>query len=349
MLRGWTLLVRPATRPAIRPTTTVSAGRTITTSPNLLSLVPHIADSPGASSPSPLLPSPDKPLLQRDIHDISLRSLLAANLHLGHNTTLWNPSMLPYIYGSRHGTHIINLEHTLAHLRRAAAFVREVAMANGCIVFLGTKPSIHKVVVDAALMANAYYITKWVGGTITNKERVLRHSTGFDPSKILQDTSGFISATHAVTDDEVDQKKSRSAPPPARGSSHRAHPTQKRSGERASPTHDDSLSFSTSSRASSSHVRRQPHVHTPDVLIVFDYINNLWAVREANAAHIPVIAICDTNTDPTLMQYPIPANDDSVAGIKLIAGVLAAASREGQHARGMVLQRDEKLRQAARR
>ncbi|EGF78568.1 hypothetical protein BATDEDRAFT_4793, partial [Batrachochytrium dendrobatidis JAM81] len=191
----------------------------------------------------------------RDAHDISLKSLLAANLHLGHSTTLWNPSMLPYIYGTRHGTHIINLEHTLTHLRRAAAFIRQVAMSNGNIVFLGTKPAIHKITVDAALLGNAYYITQWVGGTITNKERTLRHSTGFDPSK--------------------------------------------------------------------------PHVHTPDVLVVLDYINNLWAVREANVAHIPVIAVCDTNTDPTLVQYPIPANDDSIAGIKLIAGVLSAASRDG--------------------
>ncbi|KAJ8323868.1 hypothetical protein BDV3_002198 [Batrachochytrium dendrobatidis] len=282
-------------------------------------------------------------LNQRDAHDISLKSLLAANLHLGHSTTLWNPSMLPYIYGTRHGTHIINLEHTLTHLRRAAAFIRQVAMSNGNIVFLGTKPAIHKITVDAALLGNAYYITQWVGGTITNKERTLRHSTGFDPSKVLQNTAGFNSIVEFVErggkesselDSSIVSKHSKKDSKSGIQSTLKGFGTKHVQGK---TSHSDQA-FTRSSTSNT----RQPHVHTPDVLVVLDYINNLWAVREANVAHIPVIAVCDTNTDPTLVQYPIPANDDSIAGIKLIAGVLSAASRDGATTRSIALNRNQK-------
>jgi small subunit ribosomal protein S2 len=80
-------------------------------------------------------------------------------------------------------------------------------------------------------------------------------------------------------------------------------------------------------------VKTQPEVHTPDLLIIFDMPNNLSAIREANAASIPVIAICDTDCDPRLVQYPIPANDDSVSGVGLIAGVLGLAAKEGLNLR----------------
>eukprot|EP00842_Homolaphlyctis_polyrhiza_P005871 jgi/Hompol1/6285/HPOL_002623-RA len=94
-------------------------------------------------------------------------------------------------------------------------------------------------------------------------------------------------------------------------------------------------------------LRKQPHVHMPDVLIVLDYVNNMWAVHEANIARIPVIAICDTNTDPSRVQYPIPANDDSIAGIKLIAGVLSQAAKRGNETR--ILELNDKSRKSAKK
>nr|KAJ3420730.1 37S ribosomal protein, mitochondrial [Polyrhizophydium stewartii] len=279
----------PPAAPAAAPSAAPAAG--------LAGLVPKVR------RPSQAAPPPDAGVDPRDINDVSLRTLMAANLHLGHNTALWNPSMLPYIYGERHGTHIINLEHTLAHLRRAAAFVRQTALAGGNVVFLGTKLSIHKIVVDAAVAGDAFFITSWVGGTITNKERVLRFSSGFDPSKVLQ-------AANAMPSEPSDTGK-----------------------DNAGDMNADSAAAAAAPASGSGLARKQPYVHTPDVLIVLDYVNNLWAVREANVARVPVVAVCDTNTDPTFVQYPIPANDDSIAGIKLLAGVLSAASRDGARQR----------------
>jgi small subunit ribosomal protein S2 len=97
--------------------------------------------------------------------------------------------MLQFIYGTRDGIHIINLEHTLVYLRRASKVVYNVASQGGNIVFVGTKPSLHKLVVDVATNSNQYYITHWLGGLMTNKERVLRRSVGYDPDKVSQSLS----------------------------------------------------------------------------------------------------------------------------------------------------------------
>lgn len=105
---------------------------------------------------------------------------MAANLHLGHNPKVWNKFMLPYIYGERHGIHIINLEHTLVHLRRAINLVKNVALKDGKILFVGSRTNIHNITVNASEEGgdNCYFCLDWVGGMITNKERVLRRSSG---------------------------------------------------------------------------------------------------------------------------------------------------------------------------
>ncbi|KAI8905621.1 ribosomal protein S2, flavodoxin-like domain-containing protein [Gorgonomyces haynaldii] len=198
-----------------------------------------------------------KPIVDFSRHSISIEQLMAANLHLGHSE--FHPRMVPYIYGTREGINIINLDHTVAHLRRAASVVFEVAKNGGNVLFLGTKPMLHKTTVEAAQKAGQYFVIEWIGGTITNKERVLRRSVGYDPDK----------------------------------------------------------------------ERKAPQAEKPDLLIVLDYPNNHWAVREANIANVPVIAICDTDCDPTKVHYPIPANDDSLEAVELIANVLASAAREG--------------------
>ena len=104
--------------------------------------------------------------------------LMSYSLHLGHNTSQWNPYMLQYIYGSRHGVHIINLDETIAALRRSAAFVKEVARNGGNVLFVGTRPALHGIVISVAKENDAYFCTHWVGGLLTNKERVLRRSVG---------------------------------------------------------------------------------------------------------------------------------------------------------------------------
>jgi small subunit ribosomal protein S2 len=108
---------------------------------------------------------------------------MAANLHLGHAASHRN--MLTYIYGKRGGINIINLDYTLQALRRAARIVQYCASQNGNILFVGTKPMLHKITHDAAIRGNCYFALKWVGGTITNRFRVLRRSVNYNPDTAL--------------------------------------------------------------------------------------------------------------------------------------------------------------------
>ncbi|KAJ1553796.1 37S ribosomal protein, mitochondrial [Cladochytrium tenue] len=255
--------------------------------------------APLYSSPlSPLAPPATVPAAARagDVAGaFSLNTLMAAGMHLGHSAAAWNPHMLPYIYGERGGIHIINLEHTLVALRRAVAVVREVARAGGNVVFVGSRKPIHRITVAAAMRADAFYVTHWVKGTITNKERVLRRSVGFDPDKVTQD------AVSAEDFGPGDADLSDAAAELDAGNTTTA----------AAPT-------------------RQPRVQLPDLLVLLDMKNNLAAVREACHARVPIVAICDTDCDPRLVQYPIPANDDSLASVELVAGLLSLACRRGR-------------------
>ena len=228
---------------------------------------------------------------------LSIEHLMAAHLHLGHDVKSWNKNMTPFIHGIRNGIHIINLDHTLMYLRRAINFTREIALRDGNIVFVGSRPFLHQVVLDSAREANGYFLTKWTGGLLTNKERVLKRSSGYDPDKVLQD-------------DTIEILESLKEETPSRMNK---------------------------SRKWGSNDPKQPYVHTPDVIIVLDYMNNLSAIKEANYVGIPVIAICDTDCDPTWVQYPIPANDDSITGCKLISGLLSKASQEGLERRQLLM------------
>jgi small subunit ribosomal protein S2 len=214
-----------------------------------------------------------------------MQHLLAAQVHLGHSVDTWHPAMNPFIYGNRNGIHIINLDHTLTHLRRAINITREVSLRGGNILFVGSKPILHRIVVQAAYQGNAYFATRWIGGLLTNKERILRRSVGYDPDKVVQENKAFGDVLGTSEDGT----------------------------ELVLPTL----------------LKSQPFVHSPDLVILLDYVNNSWAAREANYAGVPVIAVCDTDCDPSKVQYPIPANDDSSASLSLIAGVLSRASKEG--------------------
>ena len=278
---------------------------------------------PVASAPTPTMTAAG---MTRNVRsDLSLHHLLQANLHLGHVPTAWHPAMNPFIYGTRNGIHIINLDHTLSCLKRALSVTREVAFRGGNVLFLGSRPMLHPIVVQAARVGNAYYATQWKGGLLTNKERVLRRSTGFDPDKVVQESraasSSTLSADRLVTEDGTEEEEADSLAPPT----------------------DNKQQMSPLSASEGS--KKQPYVHSPDLIVILDYPNNLWAVREANYAGVPVIALCDTDCDPSKVQYPIPGNDDSVTGLKLIAGVLAQASREGWDKRVAALAQLQKAAQ----
>ncbi|KAJ3363515.1 37S ribosomal protein, mitochondrial [Kappamyces sp. JEL0680] len=140
------------------------------------------------SNLSELIP-PAKPApvqVSRSAQEIDASLLMNYSLHLGHNKSLWHPKMLPFIYGERHDIHIINLDETISALRRATAFVQEVARSGGNVLFVGTRGSLHAMVMRVAKENDAFFCTHWIGGLMTNKERVLRRSVGYDPDKVSQ-------------------------------------------------------------------------------------------------------------------------------------------------------------------
>jgi small subunit ribosomal protein S2 len=179
---------------------------------------------------------------------------MAAGAHLGHSKSLMNPNFTPYAYGVRAGITVIDMDHTLPLLRRAAKVVRGTAANAGSIVFVGTSSELSTVVRKAAerMGDGGYHIgSKWLPGTLTNRLAM------------------FGAAT--VENMQV----------------------------------------------------------TPDLVIFLNPLSNLHAIRECAQNHIPTIGIIDSNVDPRVVMYPIPANDESVKTAELIAGVLSVAGREG--------------------
>ncbi|EEB08429.1 mitochondrial 37S ribosomal protein MRP4 [Schizosaccharomyces japonicus yFS275] len=212
-------------------------------------------------SPSLAIRSPPKP------RDVSIAALLAAQAHLGHATSLWNPMNQPFIYGIRNGIHIISLDKTLVFLRRAINVIQEVARTKGIILFVGTKPGQKLSVMAAAKRCNGYFIfNRWVPGLLTN-------------AKTVQPTLGGSLKT-------VDQD----------GKEVRA------------PT---------------------PSFLYPDLIVILNPLENINVCKEAQRVSVPTIGIVDTNVDPRLVTYPIPANDDSLRCSDLIVGLLSQAACEG--------------------
>ncbi|CAO3597755.1 unnamed protein product [Absidia cylindrospora] len=206
-------------------------------------------------------------------HNLSIAKLLAAGLHLGHSTSLWEPATLPFIFGTREGISIINLEHTLVHLRRACNVAREVALRGGSILFVGTRPGFQTLTIEAARTCDGYHVSgKWIPGTLTNAHQVL--------------------------------------------------------GRHASPDPEDP--------------GRPPKTYQPDLMILLNPLENKIAIAEAQLGKIPIIAITDTDYDPRLVTYPIPANDDSIRGVELIAKVIATAAKDGVFRRKQLLDQKEK-------
>ncbi|OBZ90716.1 37S ribosomal protein mrp4, mitochondrial [Choanephora cucurbitarum] len=206
-------------------------------------------------------------------YNLTISKLMAAGLHLGHSTSLWEPTTLPFIFGTREGISIINLEHTLVYLRRACNVAREVSLRGGSILFVGTRPGFQDLTIDAARNCDGFHVSsKWIPGTLTNRHQVL--------------------------------------------------------GRHAPPDPEDP--------------GRPPKTYKPDLIVLLNPLEHKIAIAEAQLNNIPIIAITDTDYDPRLVTYPIPANDDSIRGVELVAKVLSAAAKDGLHKRKQMLDQREK-------
>jgi small subunit ribosomal protein S2 len=221
---------------------------------------------------------------------VTLRQLLEAGTHFGHQTRRWNPKMKRYIYGARNGIYIIDLQKTLRQLRQAANVVRRLAADGGTFLFVGTKRQAQEAVTEEARRCGMYYVTeRWLGGMLTNfatiRQRIQR----------LQELE------HMEAEGQLDLR-------PKKEAMQLRKERQKLERFLLGIKQMDRL---------------------PDALFAIDTRKERIALREAKRLGIPTIAIVDTNCDPGDVDYVIPGNDEAIRSIRLITGTLADAILEG--------------------
>ncbi|PWR03425.1 30S ribosomal protein S2 [Meridianimarinicoccus roseus] len=224
--------------------------------------------------------------------DFTMRQLLEAGVHFGHQTQRWNPRMAPYIYGDRNGIHIVDLTQTAPMLDAALQAVRETVAKGGRVLFVGTKRQAQKPIAEAAEKCAQYYMNhRWLGGTLTNWKTV----------------SNSINRLKAI-DEQMEGG--------AAGLTKR---------ERLSMEREQ-----TKLQASLGGIREMGGV--PDLLFVIDVKKEDLAILEAKKLGIPVVAVVDTNCSPDGVDYIIPGNDDAARAISLYCDLVARAALAGMTA-----------------
>ncbi|KAJ2712585.1 hypothetical protein H4R19_002678 [Coemansia spiralis] len=249
-------------------------------------------------------------MLENTSANLTLEAMLAAGMHLGHSASLWHRMNLPFIFGERDGIHIINLEHTMAALRRAAAVVKSVAYNGGIIVFAGTRKNHRQLAVDAALHAEQYFVSgRWVPGTITNPRPLLgRH--------------------FAYVKDEWDVPEARDfAEHPG------AQPEDSNAARRKTGAGTRYMEMLEQEKAKALARGDGVKTYKPDLIVALNPNEAKTMLIESRISFVPTIGIVDTNCDPRLVSYPIPCNDDSLRAVKIVAGVLSRAARDGMDLR----------------
>jgi len=219
-----------------------------------------------------------------------LLTMLKSGVHFGHQLSKRHPKMKPYIFMAKNGFHIINLEETQVMLPKALEFVTKVVANGGTILFLGTKKQAQKIMAQAALECEMPYIKeRWLGGTITNFSAI---------SKLIRKYN------------DLKDKKAK--------------------GEFKKYTKKEQLDFDREIEKLDRSVGGiYKLTRTPDAIFVVDVKKEKTAVAEALKKNIPIVALCDTNADPTKIDYPIPANDDAIKSIELMTKLITAAVKEG--------------------
>ena len=223
---------------------------------------------------------------------IDMKELLEAGAHFGHKTSRWHPKMAEYIHSKRQDTHIINLEKTVAGIEHAIPAVEKVIKDGKKVLFVGTKKQLKALVKEVAESVEMPYVTeRWIGGTLTNVETVNRQI------KKLKDLerrmkSGELEARYSKLEVQRFQEEI------------------------------DMLNIR--------YGGIKDMTEQPSLVIVTDACEDKNAIKEARTLNIPVIAICDTNVDPSDINFVIPANDDSTKAEKLILGYFVEAIKEAK-------------------
>lgn len=221
----------------------------------------------------------------------SLIDMLKAGVHFGHITSKWHPKMQRFIFASRSGVHIINLEITRDQLETATKLVTDTVAKGGTVLFVGTKKQIQEDVKKLAMSVNMPYIhERWIGGLLTNFGIISKMIKRHRELGLIIETENYGDIT----------KKERLE--------------LQREYARLSSVIGGIVSLN----------------KIPDVIFLIDVRKEKTAVREANKVGVPIIGICDTNTNPELVQYPVAANDDAVGSVQLMLKIMGDAVLAGQ-------------------
>lgn len=228
---------------------------------------------------------------QRQPEVVTMRQLLECGVHFGHQTKRWNPRMKRYIFTSRNGIHVIDLQQTIKLIKKSYQVVREVVKNNGILLFVGTKKQAQDAIQSEAIRCGMPYVHhRWLGGTLTNNLTIRQSVNKLKQYSRLEEDGTF----ELLSNKEAAAKRKKLV----------------RLGHYLDGIKD---------------------MHRlPSIVFVVDTKREALAVKEANKLKIPIIGIVDTNADPTEVQYPIPANDDAIRAIKLICSVMAKAVIDGQ-------------------
>ncbi len=223
------------------------------------------------------------------VPEFTMRQLLEAGVHFGHQTHRWNPKMKNYIYGSRNSIHIIDLAQTVPLLHQALLTVTETVAKGGRVLFVGTKRAASEQIAESAKRSAQYYVnSRWLGGTLTNYKTIsnsIKHLRTIDET-LSKETSGLTKREMlSLTREKTKLDKALGGIKEMGG--------------------------------------------TPDLMFVIDTNKEALAIKEANRLGIPVIAIIDTNSDPTGVNFPIPGNDDAGRAVALYCDLISRACIEG--------------------
>ncbi len=221
----------------------------------------------------------------------TIKELLEAGAHFGHQTSHWNPHMKKYIFTKRNGIHIIDLEQTATMLDEACKFVKELAASGGKILFVGTKKQAQDIIAEEAKRCGMFYINqRWIGGVLTNFSAIqsrIDYLVKLEDRQAKGDFARLPKKEAMKLSEEIDR-------------------LNKNMGGFKEMT------------------------GLPDALFIIDPVKEKIAIMEAQRLGIPIVAVVDTNCLPDIIDYPIPANDDAIRAIKLITSKIASAVIEGK-------------------
>jgi small subunit ribosomal protein S2 len=222
---------------------------------------------------------------------LTMKELLEAGVHFGHQTKRWNPKMQKYIFGERNGIYIIDLQKTLKKFREAYAFVRDLAAGGGTMLFIGTKKQAQETVFEEAGRCGMFYVNqRWLGGTLTNFATIRKSIGRLKKLEEMKETGEFerVPKKEALELDREREKLEKAL------------------------------------------IGIKAMESLPSAVFIIDPRKEKIAVAEAQRLGIPIVAIVDTNCDPTGIDFPIPGNDDAIRAVRLITARVADAILEGR-------------------